>query len=115
MEENTAINKKAIEKYWLIWANAIIIFLGWLGNITLPIFFFLCIEVAIILMFSKNTIHLFAPLWMFYYAFTTTSINLDGKFMWFLILLIPLFGLIVHIVRFRPSVFAKENLKRGFI
>ena len=117
MAEELTIDKtgnNGVEKYWLIWANAFIVFVGWLADITIPTLFLLSIESMVLLALSKDTKHVLAPLWMFLFAFTPSSIDISQNWYWFLMLLAPLAGVIIHIIRFRPKIFFKKNILKGF-
>ncbi len=108
------ISNNGIEKYWLIWANAFIVFVGWLADITIPTLFLLSIESMVLFAFSKDTKHVLSPLWMFLFLFTPSSIDISQNWYWFLMLLAPIIGVIIHIIRFRPRIFSKENILKGF-
>ena len=108
------ISNNSIEKYWLIWANAYIVFVGWLADITIPTLFLLSIESMALFAFSKDTKYVLSPLWMFLFLFTPSSIDISQNWYWFLMLLAPIIGVIIHIIRFRPRIFSKENILKGF-
>ena len=110
--EKTSNN--GIEKYWLIWANAFIVFVGWLADITIPTLFLLSIESMVLFAFSKDTKHVLSPLWMFLFVFTPSSVDISQNWYWFLMLIAPLVGVIIHLIRFRPKLFSKENILKGF-
>lgn len=107
-------SNNGIEKYWLIWANTFIVFVGWLADITIPTLFFLSIESMVLFAFSKDTKHVLSPLWMFLFVFTPASIDISQNWYWFLMLLAPLMGVIIHIIRFHPKMFSKDNILKGF-
>ncbi len=110
--EKTSNN--GLEKYWLIWANAFIVFVGWLADITIPTLFLLSIESMVLFAFSKDTKHVLSPLWMFLFVFTPSSVDISQNWYWFLMLIAPLVGVIIHLIRFRPKLFSKENILKGF-
>ena len=110
--EKTSNN--GIEKYWLIWANAFIVFVGWLADITIPTLFLLSIESMALFAFSKDTKYVLSPLWMFLFVFTPSSVDISQNWYWFLMLIAPLVGVIIHLIRFRPKLFSKENILKGF-
>ena len=98
--------QNAVEKYWLIWANAFIVFVGWVADITIPTLLFLSLETMILFALSKNTVHILGPLWMFLFTFTANSVDVSQNWWWFLMLLAPIAGIIVHIIRFKPQIFS---------
>ena len=117
MAEELTIDKTSnngVEKYWLIWANAFIVFVGWLADITIPTLFLLSIESMVLFALSKDTKFVLSPLWMFLFVFTPSSIDISQNWYWFLMLLAPILGVIIHIIRFRPKMFSKENVLKGF-
>ena len=108
------VKQNSIEKYWLIWANAFIVFVGWAADITIPTLLLLSLETMVLFALSKNTVHVLSPLWMFLFTFTANSVDVSQNWYWFLMLLAPLAGIIIHIIRFKPKIFSKGNILKGF-
>ena len=108
------VKQNSIEKYWLIWANAFIVLVGWAADITIPTLLLLSLETMVLFALSKNTVHVLGPLWMFLFTFAANSVDVSQNWWWFLMLLAPIAGIIVHIIRFKPQIFSKENIFKGF-
>lgn len=105
---------KPLRNYWIIWLTAAVIFAGWYTEQTLITFAFLAVEAGIILALCRETVHVLPALWMFYYALCGSSIDLTGKAAWLSAFAVPFIGAIIHIVRFRPKLFCRANLLKGF-
>lgn len=104
----------SFKNYWIIWATAAIIFIGWICDQALVTLAVIAVLSGVILAVFDESKHALPALWMFYYVFSTSSIDLTGKALWLLALVAPLAGVIIHIIRFRPKVFSRGNIFKGF-
>lgn len=114
MDQLKANDKLApLKTYWSIWATAVVAFVGWITGQTLITFAFMAVEAAVILALYKDLMHVLSPAWFFLYV-RAEGVALAGSWLWLLALIPIIAGIVIHIIRFRPPVFAKQNVLRGF-
>lgn len=102
------------KKYWSIWLTAIVVLIGWLTNQAFVSIAVLAVMAGVIFALYDESVHALSPLWMFYYAFSTSNIDLTGKAVYLVSLAAPVIGVVVHCIRFRPKIFIRSNLCKGF-
>ncbi len=103
---------KPICRHAVIWVTALIVFIGWVCNAPLVTFALLAVEAGLLLALFKDMMHVLSPAWFF--VFARSNVSLSGQWLWLISLVAVVIGLVVHFIRFRPKVFAKENLIKGF-
>lgn len=102
------------KNYWIIWITAAVIFVGWYTEQTLITFAVLAIMAGLFLALFDESLHALPALWMFYYAISGSSMDLTGKAIWLVAFVFPFLGAAIHIIRFKPKVFCRKNLCKGF-
>lgn len=106
---------KFIQSDWFIFANALIILIGWCFDIWAPM---LCVLVAFAvlpLFFARETKHLLSTIMMFTLIISSNRHALKG-YSWFLVLIAVLFiGITFNLIRYKRSwrMLRPENVK-GF-
>ncbi len=107
--------ERFVESDWFIVFNAVFVLLGWCLDIWSPM---LCVLVALNvlpLFFFRSTRHLIGLVMMFMQIVSTNRHSLESYFGLFALIPVALFGLIVNVVRFKPSFKMMRKRKiRGF-